>query len=63
MVRRGEKTPGGENLLWSIIFKLEDGGRAALCEAAETKKREFLALGWVEDVEAFARHVAARVVG
>jgi hypothetical protein len=60
---RGEKREGAEDLLWSMVFKDEDGGGAALGEVAHTKKLEFIALGWVEDVEAFARHVAARVSG
>src|SRR5687767_12980038 len=63
MMRRGGKTEGPEDLLWSMIFQAHDGGGRALGEAAQAKKLEFLALGWVEDVEAFAKNVAARVHG
>jgi hypothetical protein len=51
-------TPREEtDLLWSQIFRPQDGGGAALGVTAEQKRREFLALGWVLDLEATAAHL------
>lgn len=63
MIRRGDKSPDAQDLLWSMIFTPDNGGGGGLAQTADAKKREFVALGWVEDIDAFARHLATRVVG
>ena len=43
---RSDKPREEADLLWSQIYRPQDGGGAALGEAAEQKRREFLAFGW-----------------
>ncbi|HXG69487.1 MAG TPA: hypothetical protein VNJ04_02630 [Gemmatimonadaceae bacterium] len=57
MMRRSDKQAGEEDLLWSMIFRPEDGGGLALGDAADDKRREFLALGWMADPDAYADSV------
>lgn len=53
-VWRAEKTRDEGDLLYSFIFREQDGGSRALGEMAEVKRREFVARGWDLDVEATA---------
>jgi hypothetical protein len=51
---RGDKRAGDGNLLWSQVFRAQDGGGAALGEMAEQKRLKFLTLGWAADASPVA---------
>ena len=54
--RTGKSRDEGD-LHWSRIYRPQDGGGAALGDDAESKRREFIALGCVPNPDAYAESV------